>query len=83
MDALYVNHSGRPLTRRQIATATAHHIAGVVRILGPERAHTVLSSWLNWPLASLERIASLSDINSLVNHLEQTRFSNITTLRTS
>lgn len=81
--ALYVNHTPRPLTRRQIATLTAAHIAGVVQALGPELAQVALSSWLNWPLASLERIATLNDINTLINHLEQTRFSHITTLRTS
>lgn len=80
---VYVNYSSQPMTRRQIAIATAAHISGVVRALGPEHAHAVLSSWLNWPLASLERIATLDNLNTLVNHLEQTRFSHITTLRTS
>lgn len=83
MDTVYVNYSSQPMTRRQIATATAMHISGVVNALGPERAHTVLSSWLNWPLESLQRIATLNDINTLIHHLENTRFANITTLRTS
>lgn len=81
--ALYVNHTRKPLTRRQIATATALHVAGVVRTLGPEHAHELLSSWLNWPLESYRRIATLTDLSTLINHFETTRFANITTVRTS
>lgn len=81
--ALYVNHTPRPLTRRQIATLTAAHIAGVVQALGPELAQVALSSWLNWPLESFRRIAELTDHSTLIQHLETTRFAHITTLRTS
>lgn len=83
MQPVFVNHSSRPLTRRQIATLTAVHIAGVVNALGPERAHAVLSGWLNWPLDSFRRIADLKDHTPLIQHLEDTRFAHITTLRTS
>ena len=83
MQSAYVNYSSEPLTRRQIATATAQHLSGVVNALGPERAHELLRNEFDWPLESFRRIATLTDINQLILHLEQTRFANITTLRTS
>ena len=80
MDPVFVNHSSRKLTRRDVATLTAAHIAGVVRALGAERAHAILGETFNWPLRSFERIATLDNPQTLVAHLEQTRFAHITTL---
>jgi hypothetical protein len=79
MDPVFVNYSSRRLTRRDVATLTAAHIAGVVRALGAEQAKTVLSEF-NWPIDSFERISKLTDFTPLITHLEQTRFANITTL---
>ena len=79
MDPVFVNHSSRKLTRRDVATLTAAHIAGVVRALGAEQAKTILSEF-NWPLESFRRIAELTDHTPLITHLEQTRFAHITTL---
>ena len=80
MPPVFVNHSGRRLTRFQIASMTAAHLAGVTRCLGPERAHLLLGAEFTWPLASFERISTLTDISTLSTHLEHTRFSHITTL---
>lgn len=77
---VFVNHSSQRLSRRDIATMTARHLAGVVGKLGAERAHVLLGEAIGWPLSSFERIAALDTLQPLIIHLEQTRFANITTL---
>lgn len=79
MDPIFVNHSSRKLTRREVATLAAAHIAGVVRTVGPDQAKTILSEF-NWPLSSFERISQLTDHTQLIAHLEQNRFAHITTI---
>ncbi len=68
----FVNHTGKPITRRRAAELAAQHITGMIRTVGPERAIWFLSDTLpNWTAESYQKANDANNTEQLINHLER------------
>ena len=69
---IFVNHTTRPLTRRQAAELAANHVAGVIRTVGPVRSMWILADTLpHWTAESYEKAAQPDQHTNLIDHFKQ------------